>query len=137
MAEQAAISPRTRLLIEDQRMEWRELDRRILAFDEEFALQARADPSARLLTTIPGIGPLNATAPVAAIGSAQTFHERIERGGGMTPHDHRTLERYSRGELSLKEACNHLGLIPSEVNQWLKEAGLPAPKRACERRPNA
>ena len=72
-AEHPSISPRTRLLIEDQRMEWRELDRRILAFDEEFVLQARTDPAARLLTTIPGIGPLNATALVAAVGSAQTF----------------------------------------------------------------
>ena len=29
--EQASLSPRTRLLIEDMRAEWRELDRRILA----------------------------------------------------------------------------------------------------------
>jgi transposase len=49
------------------------LDRRILALDEEFALQARTDEAARLLTTIPGIGPLNATALVAAIGDARTF----------------------------------------------------------------
>jgi|SRR4051794_32991627 len=67
-AEQVSLSPRTRLLIEDQRSEWRELDRRIEAFDEEFALQARTDG-----LTIPGIGPLNATALVAAIGKAETF----------------------------------------------------------------
>jgi transposase len=72
-AEQVSLSPRTRQLIEDQRAEWRELDRRILAFDEEFAQQARTEESARLLTTIPGIGPLNATALVAAIGRAETF----------------------------------------------------------------
>ena len=72
-AEQVSISARTRLLIEDQRAEWRELDRRIQAFDEEFALQARTDETARLLTTIPGIGPLNATALVAAVGRAETF----------------------------------------------------------------
>jgi len=72
-AEQVPLSPRTRLLIEDQRAEWRELDRRIEAFDEEFARQARTDEGARLLTTIPGIGPLNATALVAAIGKAETF----------------------------------------------------------------
>ena len=67
------LSPRTRLLVEDQRAEWRELDRRIEAFDEEFAAEARTDEAARLLTTIPGIGPLNATALVAAIGRAETF----------------------------------------------------------------
>ena len=72
-AEQTSLSSRTRLLIEDQRAEWRELDRRISAFDEEFALQARADATARLLATIPGVGPLNATALAAAIGNAQTF----------------------------------------------------------------
>src|SRR5215204_744977 len=72
-AEQVSLSPRTRRLIEDLRAEWRELDRRIQAFDEEFALQARTDEAARLLMTIPGIGPLNATALVAAIGKAETF----------------------------------------------------------------
>jgi len=72
-ADQVSLSARTRLLIEDQRAEWRELDRRIQAFDEEFALQARTDEAARLLTTIPGIGPLNATALVAAVGRAETF----------------------------------------------------------------
>ena len=72
-AEQVVLSPRSRLLIADQQAEWRELDRRISAFDEEFALHARTDATARLLTTIPGIGPLNATALAAAIGRAQTF----------------------------------------------------------------
>jgi transposase len=62
-----------RLLVEDLRAEWRELDRRILAFDDEFAAQARTDETARLLTSIPGIGPLNAMALMAAIGNGQTF----------------------------------------------------------------
>jgi transposase len=78
LAEQEAggqdgLSARTRLLIEDMRAEWRELDRRIGAFDDEFAAQARTDEAARLLTSIPGIGPLTATAMVAAIGKAATF----------------------------------------------------------------
>ncbi|WP_198373700.1 IS110 family RNA-guided transposase [Roseomonas rosulenta] len=72
-AEQVTLSPRTRRLIEDMCAEWQALDRRILAFDEEFAEQARSDETARLLTTIPGIGPLNATALVAAMSKAETF----------------------------------------------------------------
>jgi transposase len=67
------LSPRARLLVEDLRVEWRELDRRIAAYDDEFAAQARADETARRLTTIPGIGVLNATALVAAVGDAQAF----------------------------------------------------------------
>ena len=69
----AAPSPRMRRLIDDMRAEWRELDRRIVALDDEFAAHARSDADARRLATIPGIGVLNATALVAAVGNAQTF----------------------------------------------------------------
>ena len=72
-AEQPSLSPRTRLLIEDMQAQWRELDRRILAFDDEFVAHARTDEAARLLMTIPGIGPLIATALMAAVGRAETF----------------------------------------------------------------
>jgi transposase len=71
--ESAGIGARMRMLIEDMRAEWRELDRRIGAFDNEFAAQARNDEAARRLATIPGIGVLNATALVAAIGTGQSF----------------------------------------------------------------
>jgi transposase len=67
------LSSRMRALIEDMRAEWHELDRRISAFDEEFAALAHSDEAARRLATIPGIGVLNATALVAAIGTAATF----------------------------------------------------------------
>ena len=67
------LSPRLRLLIVDMRAEWAELDRRIGVFDDEFMASARADEAARRLATIPGIGPINATALVAAIGGATAF----------------------------------------------------------------
>jgi transposase len=69
----AAVSPRMRQLIDDMRAEWLKLDQRIASFDNEFATRARNDADARRLTTIPGIGVLNATALVAAIGNAQIF----------------------------------------------------------------
>ncbi len=69
----ASLRPRVRQLIDDMRAEWRELDRRIAAFDSEFTAHARSDAGARRLATIPGIGVLNATALVAAIGNGQTF----------------------------------------------------------------
>jgi transposase len=49
------------------------LDERIAAFDAEFAAEAKQDEAARRLTSIPGIGALNATALVAAVGDAETF----------------------------------------------------------------
>jgi transposase len=38
---------------EDIREEWRDLDRRITAFDDEFAARAKTDEAARRLATIP------------------------------------------------------------------------------------
>ena len=67
------VSPRTRALIEDMRAQWAELDRRIAAFDDEFAQAARTDEAGRRLATIPGIGVLNATALASAIGDGSTF----------------------------------------------------------------
>jgi transposase len=61
------------VLVEDMRAEWRDLDRRIGVFDDEFAARARTDEAARRLSTIPGIGVLNATALVAAIGTGDAF----------------------------------------------------------------
>lgn len=70
-----ALSPRMVFLLGDMRIRWEELDRRIAAFDAEFAAMARTEDRARRLTSIPGIGALNATALVAAIGSAATFEK--------------------------------------------------------------
>jgi len=69
----AGVGPRVRLLLDDMLDQWRTLDRRIVALDDEFADMARNDPAARRLATIPGIGVLNATALVAAIGDGRTF----------------------------------------------------------------
>lgn len=68
-----ALSSRMACLLGDMRARWEELDRRIAAFDAEFAAMARADERARRLTSIPGIGALNATALIAAVGNAATF----------------------------------------------------------------
>lgn len=68
-----ALSPRMVFLLDDMRTRWEELDRRIASFDAEFAAMARVDVRARRLTDIPGIGALNATALVAAVGDAATF----------------------------------------------------------------
>jgi transposase len=72
-AVHATLSARMRTLIDDMRAEWHELDRRIEALDDEFAERARQDEAARRLATIPGIGVLNATALVAAIGDGRAF----------------------------------------------------------------
>src|SRR6266550_8554773 len=82
-----ALSPRIRLLIEDLRSEWRALDERIAAFDAEFVRMAREDEAVRRLTTIPGIGTINATALAAAVGNARAFRRGRDMAAwlGLTP----------------------------------------------------
>src|SRR5207302_4612033 len=45
--EWSGVASRMRSLLQDMRAEWRVLDRRIAAFDEEFAVRAGPDPGAR------------------------------------------------------------------------------------------
>ncbi len=67
------LSPRIRVLVTDLVEEWARIDARIKAFDAEFVAIARANPAMRRLSTVPGIGPINATALVAAVGEADAF----------------------------------------------------------------
>ena len=68
-----ALTTRIRMLVADMQAQWRELDRRIAALEAEFTSFAKEDEDARRLTTIPGVGIMNATALIAAIGKAETF----------------------------------------------------------------
>jgi len=67
------VSPRIQLLLREFHDRLRALTEHIRAYDAEFTAQAQADERARRLMAIPGIGVLNATALVAAVGEARTF----------------------------------------------------------------
>jgi len=71
--EASELTPRIHRLVADLRERWRMLDQRVAELDAEFADAAIADERTRRLLTIPGIGALNATALVAAVGDARTF----------------------------------------------------------------
>jgi transposase len=71
--ESATLGKRIRELLADMQAEWQTLDRRITAFETEFALHAKTDDAARRLATVPGIGIINATALVAAVGDGRAF----------------------------------------------------------------
>lgn len=67
------ITGRMPALVIEMRNEWRELDQRIEALNAEFKDHVRAHEAARRLIAIPGIGVLNATALMAAIGDGNAF----------------------------------------------------------------
>lgn len=72
-AEEPVLGFRIHRLVADMRARWIALDERIADLDAEFAQAALTDERTQRLLTIPGIGALNATALVAAVGDARTF----------------------------------------------------------------
>jgi transposase len=135
-APPATLSVRTRLLIQDMRLEWSELDRRIAALTAEFVARAREDQAARRLTTIPGFGALNATALVAAIGTGETFRRARDLAAwlGLVPRQATTggkprlLGITKRGNTYLRTLLIHgaraalpsLSASQTRLGEWLR-----------------
>jgi len=136
------LSPRMRLLIDDMRAQWRELDRRIAVFDAEFVTVARSDETARRLASIPGIGVLNATALVAAVGDARTFARGRDLAAwlGLVPRQATTGGRprllgiTKRGNKYLRTLLIHgaraalpsLATTDGSLGNWLRDLGARA-----------
>ena len=135
--EGLAIGPRMLSLVEDMRAEWQMLDRRIEAFDDEFAARARSDEAARRLATIPGIGVLNATALAAAVGDAGTFTRARDLAAwlGLVPRQASTggkprlLGISKRGNVYLRKLLIHgaraamptLSRSATSLGGWLRD----------------
>jgi transposase len=131
-----SLSPRMRQLIADMREEWLGVDQRIAALDNEFVSHARADADARRLATIPGIGVLNATALLAAIGNADAFARGRDLAAwlGLVPRQITTGGRprlvgiTKRGNKSLRKLLIHgarsalpsLATSATPLGDWLR-----------------
>lgn len=130
------LSPRMRQLVVEMRAEWQELDGRIEALNREFAECARADEAARRLVTIPGVGVLNATALIAAIGDGSAFRRGRDLAAwlGLVPRQFTTggkprlLGISKRGNKYLRMLFIHgaraalpsLARSPSPLGAWLR-----------------
>ena len=136
MAGELAISPRALRLLQDLRDEWANLDRRISAYDDELATLTREDETARRLATIPGIGVINATALLAAVGDASAFAKGRDLAAwlGLTPRQHSTGgktkllgiskrgNKYLRTQLihGARAALVHFSKKPTPIGAWIR-----------------
>ena len=134
--ENLAVGARTRALLKDLIDECAELDRRIRAYDEEFAAVARHDAQARQLSGIPGVGVINATALLAAVGDGSAFARGRDLASwlGLTPRQHSTGgktkmlgiskrgNRYPRKQLihGARAAMPHLAAKSTRMGAWLR-----------------
>ena len=80
----------------------RDLDRRVAELDREIATRAKADPTARRLMTIPGIGPITATALTALAPPAESFRKGRDFAAwlGLTPLQRSTGGKQKLGAVS-------------------------------------
>lgn len=131
------LSARIRLLIDDMLQQWRALDVRLDAFEKEFEAQVRTDPATKRLATIPGIGMLNATALVAAVGDGRSFAKGRDLAAwlGLVPRQATTGGRprllgiSKRGNRYLRTILIHgaravmlrLAQTSSPLGRWLKD----------------
>ena len=96
------VSPRMVHLIEDLAGDWRRLDERIEGLSREIEAMARQDAGCERLMSVPGIGPIIASATVAAIGTGDTFTKGRDFAAwlGLVPKQISTGDRTILGSIS-------------------------------------
>ena len=91
-----------RVLLMGLSEELRALDERIAAFDTRIAQVAREDDRIKRLLEIEGIGPITASALVAAVGDATQFNSGRDMAAcfGLTPRQHSSGGKNRLGRIS-------------------------------------
>jgi len=138
------LTPRMRRVLAHLWREWKELNAEIDSVSEEIDTIAENDPACRRLRQIPGVGPLVATATVAAIGNGAAFRKGREFAAwlGLIPRQHSTggkprlLGISKRGNVYLRRMFIHgaramllrVKYDTGRLGQWAHELDLRAPR---------
>ena len=96
------LSPRMVRLIADLAQDWRRLDERIATVSAEIEALAQQDDGCQRLMTVPGIGPIIASATVAAIGNGAAFARGRDFAAwlGLVPKQMSTGDRTILGRIT-------------------------------------
>jgi transposase len=141
------LSPRMRTLLQELREEWEKLDEQVDASTRELAQFAKKEEGCKRLLTIPGVGPLTATALTAAIGNGSAFRKGRDLAAwlGLVPRQHSTggkarlLGISKRGDPYLRRLFVHggravLGQVKRERHQfggWLNRLEARSPRNVA------
>jgi transposase len=109
------------------------LDDEIANADDQFAEKVAGDPMVKRLTTLPGIGPITASAFIAALDTSSRF----ERAGqvtsylGLVPQEHSSGEKQRRGRV-IRSAHPYVQslLVQAAWSLWRSTDPRTAPLRA-------
>jgi transposase len=134
--EQAKLTELSREVFWQLHEEWLTLEQRLAYYNEKLEAICQAHPVCQRLLTIPGIGPLTATALVAAVSDAAHFKNGRQLAAwlGLVPRQHSTggkprlLGISKRGDSYLRKLFVHgaratmrwIGLKNDRRSQWLR-----------------
>lgn len=101
------------------------LDAEVDAYDERIQRLAREDEQATRLMQIPGVGPLTATALLAALGTAHHFPagRNFAANLGLTPHEHSSGGKQRLFGISKRGDCYLRTLLIHGARSALRCAG--------------
>jgi transposase len=138
------LTPRMRSVLDHLWQEWKALDAEVEAISDEIDSIGTHDAACRRLRTIPGVGPLVATATVAAIGNGAAFRKGREFAAwlGLIPRQHSTggkarlLGISKRGNIYLRRMFIHgaramllrVKYDTGRLGQWAHQLELRAPR---------
>ena len=138
------LTPRLRSLLDHLWQEWKGLNSDIERVSDEIDAIAGQDAACRRLRQIPGVGPLVATATVAAIGNGAAFRKGREFAAwlGLIPRQHSTggkaklLGISKRGNVYLRRLFIHgaramllrVKYDTGRLGQWAHQLELRAPR---------
>jgi transposase len=138
------LTPRMRHLLDHLWQEWKSLNSDIERVSDEIDAIACQDAACQRLRRIPGVGPLVATATVAAIGNGAAFRKGREFAAwlGLIPRQHSTggkarlLGISKRGSVYLRRMFIHgaramllrVKYDTGRLGQWAHQLELRAPR---------
>jgi len=99
------------------------LDDELATADDHFEKLVAADPVVKRLTTLPGIGPITATAYVAALDDATRFEgvAQVSSYLGLAPREYSSGERQRRGRV---EECASVRTVAAGAGRVADESIL-------------
>ncbi|MGH9524719.1 MAG: IS110 family transposase [Terriglobales bacterium] len=138
------LTPRMRSVLDHLWQEWKALNAEIESISDQIDAIAAEDAACRRLRGIPGVGPLVATATVAAIGNGAAFRKGREFAAwlGLIPRQHSTggkarlLGISKRGSIYLRRMFIHgaramllrVKYDTGRLGQWAHALELRAPR---------
>src|SRR6202140_3259817 len=141
---EAALTPQMRSLIDMLWSEWKTVEQQIEELNDELERISAADAGCTRIRQIPGIGPVVATAIVAAIGNGAAFRKGREFAAwlGIVPREHSTggkqklLGISKRGNSYLRKILIHgaraavlrMRRDRAPIGPWLDALDARAPK---------